>query len=277
MLGLLPQRYPNLSVTAQQRVRALHPSRLAVSALTAFLLFALAAVALPGDVLGATVVKITPCGANLRTTATVGARPRAVVATSTGKTATGRTWYRISAVNGKSVRSLYGVTYVYAASSLFKTMTPVPVVRYAACEAYLRTGPAKTTSAKSIIATNAKVLVARGVTGAAWSTTCAGKTVAGTGWFQVTRVNDVPVQTLYGVPVVYAALGLFKTAVAPVVTPTPTPSASEVPASVPTRPCPACCWMPRCPCSSLPSSECARRMAHAAASWSWPIICAMPG
>ena len=34
-----------------------------------------------------------------------------------------RTWYRISAVNGKSIKSLYGVTYLYAATSLFKAST----------------------------------------------------------------------------------------------------------------------------------------------------------
>ncbi|HEV7604808.1 MAG TPA: glycoside hydrolase family 25 protein, partial [Candidatus Limnocylindrales bacterium] len=240
----------------------------------ALLLFALAAVTVPGEVLGATVVKITPCGANLRASATVAARPRAVVATSTrvavvatvtggswrtscaGKTATGRTWYRISAVNGKSVRALYGVTYVYAASSLFRPLAPAPLTRYAACEAYLRLGPAKTTPARTIIATNAKVLVARGVTGAAWSTTCAGKTVAGTGWFQVTRVNDVAVQTLYGVPVVYAALGLFKTAAALVVPPTPTmtPSASPVPTSVPT-PSPTPAVTPAATPTAAPSSS----------------------
>jgi stage II sporulation protein D len=41
----------------------------------------------------------------------------------------GSAWYRISAINGKSVKSLYGVSYVYGARQLFKTVvnpTPSP-------------------------------------------------------------------------------------------------------------------------------------------------------
>ena len=37
----------------------------------------------------------------------------------------GPSWYQISAVNGTSVQSLYGVSYVYAASGLFKTAVTV--------------------------------------------------------------------------------------------------------------------------------------------------------
>jgi SpoIID/LytB domain protein len=43
----------------------------------------------------------------------------------------GSSWHRISAINGKSVSSLYGVTYLYGASKLFKTATsptPAPTV-----------------------------------------------------------------------------------------------------------------------------------------------------
>jgi SpoIID/LytB domain protein len=44
-----------------------------------------------------------------------------------GVSLSGSTWYRFSAINGKSVSSLYGVTYVYGASKLFKTVTtPTP-------------------------------------------------------------------------------------------------------------------------------------------------------
>ena len=41
----------------------------------------------------------------------------------------GSAWYKISAINGKSVKSLYGVSYVYGARQLFKTLlnpTPSP-------------------------------------------------------------------------------------------------------------------------------------------------------
>ncbi|HJW21987.1 MAG TPA: SpoIID/LytB domain-containing protein [Candidatus Limnocylindrales bacterium] len=49
----------------------------------------------------------------------------------------GSSWYRISAVNGRSVMSLYGVTYVYGASKVYKavlapTPTPSPTVAPAA-------------------------------------------------------------------------------------------------------------------------------------------------
>jgi stage II sporulation protein D len=44
-----------------------------------------------------------------------------------GVSLSGSSWYRFSAINGKSVSSLYGVTYLYGASKLFKTVTtPTP-------------------------------------------------------------------------------------------------------------------------------------------------------
>ncbi len=51
--------------------------------------------------------------------------------TCTGPRIGGASWYRITAVNGKSVKALYGVTYLYAAKALFKpaaagSATPAP-------------------------------------------------------------------------------------------------------------------------------------------------------
>ena len=48
-----------------------------------------------------------------------------------GSALSGSSWHKISAINGKTVSSLYGVAYVYGASKLFKTVTtptasPVP-------------------------------------------------------------------------------------------------------------------------------------------------------
>jgi GH25 family lysozyme M1 (1,4-beta-N-acetylmuramidase) len=43
-----------------------------------------------------------------------------------GKNDSGNTWFRIAYVSGKSVTSRYGVTYVYAATSLFTTTTSSP-------------------------------------------------------------------------------------------------------------------------------------------------------
>lgn len=45
--------------------------------------------------------------------------------TSCGGWVSGSKWYRITAVNGRSTVSLYGRTYVYGASGLFKTVTTV--------------------------------------------------------------------------------------------------------------------------------------------------------
>jgi SpoIID/LytB domain protein len=50
-------------------------------------------------------------------------------ATCAGVWQSGTGWYKVSAINGKTVKSLYGVTYVYGAKKLFKTLlipTPSP-------------------------------------------------------------------------------------------------------------------------------------------------------
>jgi len=213
-------------------------------------LFAGASVSSPGEVLGATVFKAALCSANLRTSASTSARVRTVIRTATkvsvaasvsgrnwrttcaGKTVSGRTWYRISAVNGRSVRSLYGVMYLYAATSLFKAVAP-PVTRYSACSATLRTGPSKYATIRTVIKTDTKVLVATRVAGTAWSRTCAGKAVAGSAWYRISMLNGKSVKSVYGVSYLYAAAGLFKSAVA---TPTPAPSPTPSPAPTPTPP-----------------------------------------
>src|SRR5262249_35165033 len=115
------------------------------------LLVALAAAALllmvtSTDALGATLVTPKCDNVNLRTGPSttytrkaqvdLGAR-LTVVATVSGGGYTascagaqsGTGWYRISAVNGRSSKAIYGVTYVYGAKQLFKTLlnpTPSP-------------------------------------------------------------------------------------------------------------------------------------------------------
>lgn len=64
-----------------------------------------------------------------------------------GVSLTGTSWYRFSAINGKSVSSLYGVTYVYGASKLFKTVTtptPTPTKAPTAAPTVLATPAAPT-------------------------------------------------------------------------------------------------------------------------------------
>jgi hypothetical protein len=172
------------------------------------------AIVQPAPVLGATVTKAAACGANLRTSPRVTASRKVTIVTGTrvtiaasvsggswrvtcaGKRLSGRTWYRISAINGTSVKSRFGVTYLYAASGLFKSL---PFTRYAACSTRLRTGTASSTPTKVIIAPNTKVTVATSVTGPRWSTTCAGSTQSGTHWYRISAINGQSVRSRYGV------------------------------------------------------------------------------
>lgn len=120
-------------------------------------------------VLAATTVTPKCDGVNLRTNAgTTYARKTSVnkgakltvVATVSGGSYTatcgtylaGSSWHRISAINGRTVASLYGVTYLYGASKLFTTVAmptppPTPVVTPAptlAPSVAPTTGPAAT-------------------------------------------------------------------------------------------------------------------------------------
>ena len=224
------------------------PTLLASALLSALFVFAMTAVSLPGTAF-ASVAKEAACSVNLRTSASTSAGIKATLKTGTkvtvatsvtgsawkatcnGKTISSKYWYRISAVNGKSAKSLYGVTYVYGALYLFRPVTSTGYTRYAACPAYLRTSPSTTAPSKAIIATDTKVFVATPVTGAAWSATCAGTATSGPYWYQISAVNGQSVQSLYGVSYVYAANGLFKTAVTVAPAPTPTPPSAAPPAA----------------------------------------------
>lgn len=259
------------------------PSRLTpvtTAILSAFLLLAITAVSVPGTVLGASVTKVAACGVNLRTSPWTTARLRAAIKTDTkvtvattvsgggwramcaGRSVSGKAWYRISAVNGRSVKSLYGVTYLYAASGLFKdavtttptptpsaTPTPIPtaaptVTKYAACTANLRTSASVSATARTLIGTDTKVTVVTSVTGGSWVASCTGPSASGTSWYQISAVNGTSVTTLYGVTYLYAASGLFKDAVtspttsiatpAPIPTAAPTAAPTTAPAAAPT-------------------------------------------
>jgi len=241
------------------------PTILATAILLAFFVFGITAVSMPGNVLGATVTKAAVCSANLRTSASTSARTRTSIKVGTkvtvvtsvtggswrttcGKAVSGRTWYRISAINGRSVKSLYGVTYLYAAISLFKAVAapavaapvvappavaPPAVTKYAACNLYLRTSAATTASSKALVGIDTTVSVVTDVTGGSWTTTCLGKADSGTSWSRISAVNGKSVTTLYGVTYLYAASGLLKAAPTPVPTPTPTPTPAPTPTPTP--------------------------------------------
>jgi GH25 family lysozyme M1 (1,4-beta-N-acetylmuramidase) len=111
--------------------------------LGALLALSLVLSSVPAPALAATTLAARCDGVNLRarpsTSASIKRRIREgvrVVATAkvtggrwatrcAGRSAAGRTWYRITSINGRSVKSLYGIAYVYGATSLFRA-APAP-------------------------------------------------------------------------------------------------------------------------------------------------------
>jgi hypothetical protein len=216
-----------VSFVSSRPARASLPARIIIAILSAVLLVAMLSVSAPKDVLGATVSKTTLCPANVRTSASLTASIKALIAKGTrvsvaatvsgghwrtscpGTSVSGTSWYRISAINGTSVKTLYGVSYVYAATRLFKA---TPYTRYAACTAYLRTKASTSATSKRAIATNTKVLVATKVYGTSWSRTCAGRPVSGKTWYRISMINGRTVRSLYGISYLYSQTGLFTSA-----------------------------------------------------------------
>lgn len=145
------------------------PARWAAVALVALLLGAVAAV--PAPVAAASRTMVPACsGVNVRTAARTTAAIKTrlattakvtAVATVTGSswktvcagTKSGATWYRISHVNGKTVRSLYGVTYLYVATGTLKN-----VPKAAATPSPLPTPPPTTTQSASPDAYGAELM-----------------------------------------------------------------------------------------------------------------------
>ena len=94
----------------------------------------------PTPVTTTTTNYISNCGVRLRSSASTSAGTKAIidaneVVTASGKvtgsswtadcpsSVSGTSWYKITAVGGKSVSSLYGVSAVYAATGLFRTVS----------------------------------------------------------------------------------------------------------------------------------------------------------
>ena len=199
-------------------------SVVAASMLSALFLFAVAAVAVPSQTFAASSWKEAACGANLRVSASTNARVVTTISAGTqvtvanvvvgklwrdtcgGDSVSGRKWLKISQIDGVSVRSLFGVSRVYAAKGLF---TRSSTTRYAECAAKLRTaattGSARLTTRKA----GTEVTVVRIVDGKRWSDTCAGKDMSSTKWLKISAINGKSVKSLYGVSYLYAAKGLF--------------------------------------------------------------------
>ena len=119
------------------------------------------------------------CAVNVRTGPHKTSRIKAIIKTGTrvtavarvtggawrarcgSKTVSGRSWYRITAINGRSVKARYGVRYLYAAAGLFRsaptpvpatTPTPTPTGTAVTCDATFTTLPSMTTDQSSLIA-----------------------------------------------------------------------------------------------------------------------------
>ena len=164
---------------AHPSTRPSRPTLIATAILSALFLFGMTAVSTPGPVLGATYPKVALCPANLRTSPSTTARVRTSIhtgakvgavtrvkgsawrATCAGKVVSGTSWFRIATVNGKSVKALYGVTYLYAATGLFKAVVAPTVTRYAACGTYLRTSASTSAAKKALLKTDTKVTCQR--------------------------------------------------------------------------------------------------------------------
>jgi len=221
MLGPQPREVLNLQLAATaQRSRSSQRTLLVTAALAAVLLFVLAAAASPSTTLGAYTSKVALCNANLRTSTAASATikkvartgtivtiattvsARSYLATCDGRRVSGKTWIRITAINGKSVKSLYGISYLYAASALFKT---VPVSMYAACPATLRSSQYVGSSALSRVGTDTMLAIVGIVSGRSYSTSCAGKSVSGSNWAKISAVNGKTIKSLLGVSYAYVA------------------------------------------------------------------------
>ena len=121
------------------------------------------------------------------------------------------------------------MSYVYAATGLFRTTTQYPKVT--TCDGVaLRTRPATSAVRKAVLPRNMKVMTVARVSGSTWSTSCNGKTLSGSSWYRITTVAGERVSSRYGVAYVYAATGVFATSTS---TPSPTPNPTPTPAPTP--------------------------------------------
>ena len=150
--------------------------------------------------------------------------------TCAGTTATGNSWYKITVANGKDVRSRFGLSYVYGASSLFAKLYSMSYKETACDGVNVRTRASTDGTKKATLSSGTKVTVIGTVSGGSWSTTCSGIGVSGSSWYKINQVNGKSTSSLYGVAAVYAAKGLFTSlsSNAPAGNPTPAPGTKSV-------------------------------------------------
>jgi SpoIID/LytB domain protein len=128
------------------------------------------------------------------------------------------------------------ITSAFAAAALLFAMTGTSALAAttlaAACDGVnLRTGASTSYAVKTSVKTGTTISVVATVTGGSWSSVCAGRAVAGSGWYRISAVNGKTVSTLYGVTYLYGATGLFKAITVPP-PPSPTPSPGSGPTTL---------------------------------------------
>jgi GH25 family lysozyme M1 (1,4-beta-N-acetylmuramidase) len=133
----------------------------------------------------------------------------------------GSSWLKVIAINGKTTTSLYGRTYVWVATKLFKsgpnpTATPKPTATASTttnymtnCETRLRSSTSTSSDTRAIIPQNEVVTASAKVTGGSWTADCP-DSLSGSTWYKITAVGGTSTSSLYGVSAVYAATGLFR-------------------------------------------------------------------
>ena len=161
-----------------------------------------------------------------------------------GKSRRSDMWLKIVAINGRSTRSLFDRSAVYAANGLFKASTttvaaptatlkptPTPTPKPTAtptptpnatpkvppltgsylsnCAVRLRSSASTDASTSALIDENVVVTSSSTVSGGTWAADCK-TSVSGTTWYRITTVGGKSVSSLYGVDAVYAASGLFR-------------------------------------------------------------------
>lgn len=234
-----------------------HPRRQALIAtvIAAFLVMSAAFTAGPTPALGATSLSAT-CGAKVRTSPSTGATVRVTIPAGTkvvanaivtggrwtiscGKSVTSTRWYRITSIGGRTVKARYGVAYLYAAVSLFRSTvapapspTPTPITMVPACSGVnIRTGTSTGTTIHARLTARSTVTVVARVSGSSWSATCP-TAKSGSSWYRISAVNGRSVSSQYGVTYLYGATGTLETA--PPATPTPEPTPTPTPEPTPT-------------------------------------------
>ncbi|MEO8468712.1 MAG: SpoIID/LytB domain-containing protein [Chloroflexota bacterium] len=130
----------------------------------------------------------------------------------------------LTAVLGAAMLVLMAVAPISASS---QTMAP-------ACSGVnLRTSPTTSAPIKTSLALANTLTVSGSVSGSSWGTSCPGWK-SGSSWYSVTHVNGSSVTSLYGVTVLYAAIGVLVPAAAPAPTATPTPDTTPTRTPEPT-------------------------------------------